>query len=44
LLNYIVPNYVHILYNGVISMSGDKELATQLESKGYGWLTEEKDK
>jgi Fe-S cluster assembly ATP-binding protein len=41
LLNYIVPDFVHVLYNGRIIKSGKKELALELESKGYGWLEEE---
>ena len=38
LLNYIVPDFVHVLYNGRIVRSGGKELALELEDKGYGWL------
>ncbi len=38
LLNYIVPDYVHVLSNGRIVKSGGKELALELEKKGYGWL------
>jgi Fe-S cluster assembly ATP-binding protein len=38
LLNYIVPDYVHVLNDGVIVRSGGKELALELEEKGYGWL------
>jgi Fe-S cluster assembly ATP-binding protein len=38
LLNYIVPDYVHVLANGRIVKSGGKELAIQLEEKGYDWL------
>jgi len=38
LLNYIVPDYVHVLYKGKIVKSGGKELALQLEEKGYDWL------
>lgn len=41
LLNYIVPDYVHILMNGRIVKSGTKELAYELEANGYGWLEEE---
>jgi len=41
LLNYIVPDYVHILRNGRIVKSGGKELAVELESKGYGWIEQE---
>lgn len=40
LLNYIVPDYVHVLYNGRIVRSDGKELAEELEQKGYGWLEE----
>jgi Fe-S cluster assembly ATP-binding protein len=38
LLNYIVPDYVHVLSEGRIVKSGGKELAHELEAKGYGWL------
>ncbi|MBS3992842.1 MAG: Fe-S cluster assembly ATPase SufC [Bacteroidetes bacterium] len=38
LLDYIVPDYVHVLYNGKIVKSGGKELAYELEEKGYDWL------
>ena len=41
LLNYIVPDYVHVLYNGRIVKSGDKSLSLQLEEKGYDWIKEE---
>ena len=41
LLNYIVPDYVHVLYKGRIIRSGGKELALELEEKGYDWLKEE---
>ncbi len=40
LLNYIVPDYVHVLANGRIVKSGDKGLALELEAKGYDWLVE----
>jgi Fe-S cluster assembly ATP-binding protein len=40
LLNYIVPDYVHVLSNGVIVKSGNKSLALELEEKGYSWLDE----
>lgn len=40
LLNYIVPDFVHVLYNGKIVKSGGKDLAFQLEEKGYDWLKE----
>src|SRR5579863_9126372 len=40
LLNYIVPDYVHVLSEGRIVKSGGKELALELEEKGYGWLEE----
>ncbi|MCY7379688.1 MAG: Fe-S cluster assembly ATPase SufC [Gemmatimonadaceae bacterium] len=40
LLNYIVPDYVHVLANGRIVRSGGKELALELEAKGYDWLLE----
>ena len=38
LLNYIVPDYVHVLSEGRLVRSGGRELALQLEEKGYGWL------
>jgi Fe-S cluster assembly ATP-binding protein len=38
LLNYIVPDKVHVLYEGQIVRSGGKELALELEEKGYGWI------
>ena len=38
LLDYIVPDYVHVLAGGKIVKSGDKSLALELEAKGYGWL------
>ena len=38
LLDYIVPDHVHVLYNGQIIKSGGKELALELEEKGYDWL------
>ena len=41
LLNYIVPDFVHVLSAGRIVKSGGKELALELEQKGYGWLEEE---
>ncbi|MGH9506419.1 MAG: Fe-S cluster assembly ATPase SufC [Terriglobales bacterium] len=41
LLNYIVPDYVHVLSGGRIVKSGGKQLALELEAKGYGWLEEE---
>lgn len=41
LLDYIEPDYVHVLADGRIIRSGGKELAVELESKGYGWLLEE---
>ncbi|MGK0254081.1 MAG: Fe-S cluster assembly ATP-binding protein [Mariniflexile sp.] len=41
LLEYIVPDFVHVLYNGRIVKSGGKELAHQLEEKGYDWIKEE---
>lgn len=41
LLDYIVPDFVHVLYNGQIVRSGTKELALELEEKGYDWIKEE---
>ena len=43
LLEYIIPDYVHILYKGRIVKSSGKELAVELEKKGYDWLNEEGD-
>lgn len=40
LLDYIVPDFVHVLYNGKIVKSGGKELALELEEKGYDWIKE----
>ncbi len=41
LLDYIVPDFVHVLYNGKIVKTGTKELALELEEKGYDWIKEE---
>lgn len=41
LLDYIVPDFVHVLYKGKIVKSGDKNLALELEAKGYDWITKE---
>ena len=41
LLNYIVPDVVHVLVEGRIAKSGGRELALELEAKGYDWLLEE---
>ncbi|QJP33865.1 Fe-S cluster assembly ATPase SufC [Nonlabens sp. Ci31] len=41
LLEYIVPDFVHVLYNGRIVKSGGKELASELEKRGYDWIKEE---
>ncbi len=41
LLDYIVPDYVHVLYKGKIVKSGDKTLALELEDKGYDWIKKE---
>src|SRR5690554_6524702 len=38
LLDYIVPDYVHVLADGQIVKSGGRELALELEERGYGWL------
>jgi Fe-S cluster assembly ATP-binding protein len=40
LLNYIVPDYVHVLANGRIIRTGDKSLALELEARGYDWILE----
>ena len=42
LLDYIVPDFVHVLADGKIVKTGDKNLALELEEKGYDWLTEVK--
>jgi Fe-S cluster assembly ATP-binding protein len=39
LLNYIIPDFVHVLVDGHIVKSGGKELAFELEAKGYDWIT-----
>ena len=39
LLDYIIPDFVHVLFDGRIVKSGDKTLALELEEKGYDWLT-----
>ena len=44
LLDHIIPDYVHVLHNGRIVKSGGKELAHELEEKGYDWITKEADK
>jgi Fe-S cluster assembly ATP-binding protein len=41
LLNYLVPDYTHVLYEGRIARSGGRELAEELEERGYGWLEAE---
>src|SRR5688500_2414742 len=41
LLDYIIPDFVHVLYKGKIVKSGTKELALELEAKGYDWLKDE---
>ena len=41
LLDYIIPDYVHVLFDGKIVKSGDKNLAIELENKGYDWIKEE---
>ncbi len=41
LLDYVSPDYVHVLVQGKIIKSGDKSLALELEAKGYGWLLDE---
>lgn len=43
LLDYIVPDFVHVLYNGRIVKTGTKELALELEEKGYDWIKNEVD-
>jgi Fe-S cluster assembly ATP-binding protein len=41
LLNYIVPDFLHVLVEGQIARSGGKELALELEERGYAWLEKE---
>ena len=41
LLDYIVPDFVHVLYEGRIVKTGPKELALELEEKGYDWIKDE---
>ncbi len=41
LLNYIVPDFVHVMYDGRLVKSGDKSLALELEAKGYDWVKKE---
>jgi Fe-S cluster assembly ATP-binding protein len=41
LLDYIVPDFVHVLYDGRIVKTGTKDLALELEEKGYDWIKEE---
>jgi Fe-S cluster assembly ATP-binding protein len=41
LLNYVIPDYVHVLVDGRIAKSGGRELALELEQKGYGWIEEQ---
>ena len=41
LLDYIVPDYVHVLSNGIIAKTGDKNLALELEKRGYDWVGED---
>jgi Fe-S cluster assembly ATP-binding protein len=41
LLDYIVPDFVHVLFEGRIVRSGTRELALQLEEKGYGWIEDQ---
>jgi Fe-S cluster assembly ATP-binding protein len=41
LLDYIVPDFVHVLFNGQIVKTGGKELALELEEKGYDWIKKE---
>ena len=43
LLDYIVPDFVHVLYNGKIVKSGDASLALELEKKGYDWIKQEQE-
>ena len=38
LLDYIVPDFIHVLYKGRIVMTGDKSLAREIEDRGYDWI------
>ena len=40
ILNYITPDFVHVLVNGRIAKSGGRDLALELEKRGYGWVEE----
>ena len=44
LLDYVSPDYVHVLYDGRLLKTGGKELALELEERGYGWIQEERQK
>jgi Fe-S cluster assembly ATP-binding protein len=39
ILNYVTPDHIHVLYRGRIVRSGGRELAAELEEKGYDWIT-----
>ena len=41
LLDYIIPDFVHVLYDGKIVKTGNKDLALELEEKGYDWIKAE---
>jgi len=41
ILDYVTPDYVHVMIDGKIAKSGDKDLAIKLEEEGYDWLTED---
>jgi Fe-S cluster assembly ATP-binding protein len=43
LLEYIVPDFVHVLYNGKIVKTGDASLALELEARGYDWIKQEQE-
>jgi Fe-S cluster assembly ATP-binding protein len=43
LLDYIVPDFVHVMYNGRLVKAGGKELALELEERGYDWIKEDAD-
>jgi Fe-S cluster assembly ATP-binding protein len=40
-MNYIIPDFIHVMENGKIILTGGKDLALELEEKGYDWLKEE---
>jgi Fe-S cluster assembly ATP-binding protein len=41
MLDYVTPDFVHVMHNGEVIKSGGSELAKELEAKGYDWVTQE---